>query len=85
MRYRFEMICVWLKRGFKVRRASWPKGEYIYLNEFNDVIYHWVSIGNETHIDHYDIYMLSGQDIVAGDWMLANVHDEIFIHTRKRD
>lgn len=84
MRYCFEMICVSLKRGFKVRRASWPKQEYIYLNDLNDIIYHWVGMFNETRVDHFDIYLLTGQDILANDWMLANANDEDFINVRKR-
>lgn len=66
MRYNFETALVWLKRGYKIRRASWNGGLCLQIIEGELHLIRQglpldVAIGAEEKL-------LSLEDILAEDW-----------------
>lgn len=53
-----------LNNGFKIRRFSWPMGQFIYRDQFNRMVMQ-KSLGGRT------LYTPTTQDNTANDWNKA--------------
>lgn len=57
----FSAAIAWLKAGYKVRRAAWPEGQFLFVDPVAGVQAQYGGHGKRYG---------SGHDILAEDWQL---------------
>lgn len=65
MRMGDELISAWFEKGKNIRRASWPKGDYISVDGAEGgTLWYYTAEEDELTPD----YKLGFHEIAAGDW-----------------